>query len=525
MSTMVEGHPSTLTTNDPPSTSHTEGVGEREEEKKLNSMGRCMPKNNSQNNGSTRLAQSISDILRLTYSIAQSDLGTTGSATDPSFSSSSSSTNQDSSTHPTGRNTTTGQQKEQQQRHPMMDHRDIETLKQTLDNATRSAESISNDIDGLQLDIESLAATIGLDPTQFSEQDFAGLDAQNVFTGGHTDMMANATRNDIIQLYQLAGGSHIRNRYDASQASKGKGVASSVATPTPPSIAGDPQQQQQGGDMGLNISSAPLMADASQAVPVGTTTTPIPTDSGIPPQPDIPLSSTLTQPQLPSAPLLPPTSTDISAAATTTAFPQVGTTPVTGVSQASIPLYQPLLNTGGSSSIAAADAAATSTSVSATTNINDAAAAAPGNNNDSGLINPQMFQAFYQGIGLPQQPSQFPSTNNPGQPQQFIPIPVPIPVAVPIQQPITPLSSTATSQQIPSNTTATNLPTSTTTVPQPPPPGIPQPFPTSTVNPLIIPFINGTPYNTQQQQDENSSTINNNNPPPLSNYPPTDPSL
>ncbi|CAO3636783.1 unnamed protein product [Cunninghamella echinulata] len=82
----------------------------------------------------------------------------------------------------------------------------------SLNNATKSAEAISQDIDDLQTSIESLAATMGLDVD--TNDTFDGYLSQ--FSDNYSDMISSATRNDRIQLFKLAGGSHIPNKYDDS---------------------------------------------------------------------------------------------------------------------------------------------------------------------------------------------------------------------------------------------------------------------------------------------------------------------
>lgn len=76
-----------------------------------------------------------------------------------------------------------------------------------------SAESITQDIDNLEDDIEKLASHIGIDSNGFGEV-FDYNEQMSDFRHGYGSMIAGASRSDMIQLFELAGGSHVKNRYD-----------------------------------------------------------------------------------------------------------------------------------------------------------------------------------------------------------------------------------------------------------------------------------------------------------------------
>lgn len=107
-----------------------------------------------------------------------------------------------------------------------------------------SAETITQDIDDLEADIEALASHIGIDSNHFGEA-FDYNEHMDDFRDGYGSMIAGASRSDKIQLFELAGGSHVRNRYDGEgreASSKGKKPAS--ATPNS-NDGGDSLYQQQ----------------------------------------------------------------------------------------------------------------------------------------------------------------------------------------------------------------------------------------------------------------------------------------
>lgn len=99
----------------------------------------------------------------------------------------------------------------------------IETFTDTLNTATRSAEAIAQEIDNLEFDIEALAANLGIDPRQFADKDFDSAERMYEFADGYSEMINSATRKDKIGLYKLAGGSHVRNEYDATTGAMTKG--------------------------------------------------------------------------------------------------------------------------------------------------------------------------------------------------------------------------------------------------------------------------------------------------------------
>lgn len=120
---------------------------------------------------------------------------------------------------------------------------DIESFTQTLNTAARSAEAISQDIDELQVDIENLAANIGIDPSLLTDLSFGDGNEIGDFTGDYQALIEGATRKEKIDLFELAGGSHVRNRYDSSSGSETeKGKSPSV--PRPPQVTAAPINAQ-----------------------------------------------------------------------------------------------------------------------------------------------------------------------------------------------------------------------------------------------------------------------------------------
>ncbi|CAO3595254.1 unnamed protein product [Absidia cylindrospora] len=92
----------------------------------------------------------------------------------------------------------------------------ITGLAQSLHTATRSAEAISQDIDDLQISIESLAATMGLDANGID-----GFDGyMDEFTDNYSDMISMATRNDKIDLFNLAADSNHQHKDNDQQQSQ-----------------------------------------------------------------------------------------------------------------------------------------------------------------------------------------------------------------------------------------------------------------------------------------------------------------
>ncbi|KAI8373022.1 uncharacterized protein BYT42DRAFT_519212 [Radiomyces spectabilis] len=101
---------------------------------------------------------------------------------------------------------------------------DILNFSQTLDSATRSAQAITQDIDDLQINIESLAANLGINASELSDD----LDIQlDQFTDDYQDLITSASRRDRIDLFELAGGSHVKNMYDAAAAAAAAVAAAS----------------------------------------------------------------------------------------------------------------------------------------------------------------------------------------------------------------------------------------------------------------------------------------------------------
>ncbi|ORZ22107.1 hypothetical protein BCR42DRAFT_447441 [Absidia repens] len=89
----------------------------------------------------------------------------------------------------------------------------ITGLAQSLHTATRSAEAISQDIDDLQISIESLAATMGLDANGI--EGFDGY--MDEFTDNYSNMISMATRNDKIDLFNLAADSNNQHKDNDQQ--------------------------------------------------------------------------------------------------------------------------------------------------------------------------------------------------------------------------------------------------------------------------------------------------------------------
>ncbi|KAI9492344.1 hypothetical protein BDB00DRAFT_435834 [Zychaea mexicana] len=319
-------------------------------------------------------------------------------------------------------------------------HRDIETFKQTVDTATRSAEAISNDIDDLQFDIESLAATIGLDATQFNDTEFTSFEDQDMFSGGNNGMIASATRNEKIQLYQLAGGSHILNKYDTSQSSKGKAVV------TPISVAA-------GTAAALNLSASPFIGGSQPVATPGTAAS-------------VPTPQAASPPPLPTAAAQSPMS-DVSGTAGAPGGQQgLGGAmpsphhPHHQSSQERPQVPPQLLNLGNPAANATARATAAPTAAPATPNSSSSSSGGGGDglgenflgaHNTSGanvagipgmfppkVMTPQAFQQMYPNVPLP------PGASAAG--HQFVPVPVPVPVAVPIHVPTSSASSTPQQQ-------------------------------------------------------------------------------
>lgn len=67
----------------------------------------------------------------------------------------------------------------------------------TLNTATRSAQSITQDMDMLQMNIESLANNLGIDPDQFDED----LEMENSFQDNYGNVINSANSTDKSKLY------------------------------------------------------------------------------------------------------------------------------------------------------------------------------------------------------------------------------------------------------------------------------------------------------------------------------------
>ncbi|KAI9029855.1 hypothetical protein CLU79DRAFT_732890 [Phycomyces nitens] len=97
---------------------------------------------------------------------------------------------------------------------------DLGAFSETLNTATRSAQAISQDIDDLQLNIEALAADIGIDASHF--QDLGTQMDMDQFTDDYSEMITSASRRDRIDLYELAGGSFVKSSFDQVSSQRGK---------------------------------------------------------------------------------------------------------------------------------------------------------------------------------------------------------------------------------------------------------------------------------------------------------------
>jgi hypothetical protein len=78
----------------------------------------------------------------------------------------------------------------------------IVNFSKTLNSASKSAQTISEDIDLLQVNIESLANNLGIDPAQFN----GNLDAfSGHFQDNYSSMISSANLEDRAKLFALAG--------------------------------------------------------------------------------------------------------------------------------------------------------------------------------------------------------------------------------------------------------------------------------------------------------------------------------
>lgn len=126
--------------------------------------------------------------------------------------------------------------------------RDIQGYSETLDMATRSVQSISQDIDDLQLNVEALASDLGIHPEQFTS-DFTTTHLDQ-FENEHRLMISSATQYDKNKLFELAGDPMVKNYYSSehvsskSPAATSSSSSSSSATFEPAPAVMLPQQQQ-----------------------------------------------------------------------------------------------------------------------------------------------------------------------------------------------------------------------------------------------------------------------------------------
>ncbi|KAI9033751.1 hypothetical protein CLU79DRAFT_692662 [Phycomyces nitens] len=87
----------------------------------------------------------------------------------------------------------------------------IDIYSQTLNTATDSAQSISRDIDDLQSNIESLAADLGIDPTQFAEDFVMQMDQ---YENNFDSMMSHTARHDRLPAGGLVGDVLTKDMYE-----------------------------------------------------------------------------------------------------------------------------------------------------------------------------------------------------------------------------------------------------------------------------------------------------------------------
>jgi hypothetical protein len=73
-----------------------------------------------------------------------------------------------------------------------------------MENNSRSANEITDDIDQLQVNVECLASQLGINPAQYSDRTFCDFDD---FSENYSTMISSASRMDKFRLFALAGGS------------------------------------------------------------------------------------------------------------------------------------------------------------------------------------------------------------------------------------------------------------------------------------------------------------------------------
>ncbi|KAI9318082.1 hypothetical protein BX666DRAFT_1585876 [Dichotomocladium elegans] len=167
-----------------------------------------------------RLLKALSSALQTSYSITSPGLSTTDSTSSSAairystdsqssaskFSSSAHTLPVCTPDHPAAAATATAA------REPV----NIASFSNTLDSASRSAEAITQNIEDLEADITALAEHIGIDTANLGDL-FDNEDRLGDFVDGYGFMISKASRMDKIKLFELAGGSHIKNRYDESK--------------------------------------------------------------------------------------------------------------------------------------------------------------------------------------------------------------------------------------------------------------------------------------------------------------------
>lgn len=228
--------------------------------------GRCYMDQNA------RLQGALSSALMLSYSMlpGMSSAGMSSTPSSPS-----------ASLNPSAFQ----QQQQQQQQSPQQplsegmrtaeSNANIEAFTDTLNTASKSAESISQDIDDLQMDIEALASHIGIDPQHLQDPVFDGMEQLGDFVDDYGAMISSASRSDKIRLYELAGGSHVKNKYDTSAAPLEKGKQP-IMNATNDNATSLPGTQPATGTLPINITPAPSGDGASTSSLTPQSAIPIP---------------------------------------------------------------------------------------------------------------------------------------------------------------------------------------------------------------------------------------------------------
>ncbi|KAI9314959.1 hypothetical protein BX666DRAFT_1965098 [Dichotomocladium elegans] len=146
---------------------------------------------------------------------------------------------------------------------------ELKNFTETLNSASRSAEAITQDIDELEADIEALAANIGIDTNRIGDGYLEG------FGSEYESMIMGASRSDKIRLYELAGGSHVKNKYDGSSPNLTKGKEATVPVPVPVLSS----------TAALNTSEMPMVGGSLPVTPNSAQHPEIPVDILEPPRP------------------------------------------------------------------------------------------------------------------------------------------------------------------------------------------------------------------------------------------------